>query len=56
MREGHRACRKAVRSVSAAPKRTRSAECTDPSAARDTPKIKPKLFNYTTILIFEFGI
>ncbi|MCS7077073.1 MAG: hypothetical protein NZ455_10210 [Bacteroidia bacterium] len=33
MREGHGACRKAVRSVSEAPKRTRSAECTDPSAS-----------------------
>ncbi|MCS7029826.1 MAG: hypothetical protein NZ519_13795, partial [Bacteroidia bacterium] len=36
--EGHGACRQAVRSVSVAPQRTRSAECTDPSAARGTPR------------------
>ncbi|MCS7029612.1 MAG: hypothetical protein NZ519_12695 [Bacteroidia bacterium] len=39
-REGHGACRQAVRSVSVAPQRTRSAECPDPCAARGTPKKK----------------
>ncbi|MCS7077649.1 MAG: hypothetical protein NZ455_13115 [Bacteroidia bacterium] len=45
-----------MRSVSAAPQRTRSAECTDPSAARDTPKNKPNMhiiYLYFFVLYFD---